>query len=146
MYKMKTFKQHITEASLWDYIFKKNKGAFYRGIGKGGKTTGVGALGVGIYLTWKESIAKAFADRMGSGGLIKKFKVKSGLKLCDDQHSDFVSVKERMGFEPWEYSDDPMFANLVTMELKKKRYDGVVSDKPEIGICIFDEKNVTEIK
>jgi hypothetical protein len=39
-----------------------------------------------------------------------------------------------------------MFANLVTMELKKKRYDGVVSDKPEIGICIFNEKNVTEIK
>jgi len=143
---MKTFKGYLNEASLWDKIFRQNKGVFYRGIGKGGKTTGLGALGVGIYLTWTEMMAKAFADRMGSGGIVKKYKVKSGLKLADDQHPDFTSVKEMMGFEPWEFSDDPMFAKLVTMQLKKKKYDGVVSDKPEIGICIFDEKNVTEIK
>ena len=74
---MKTFRQHITEASLWDIIFRKNKGVFYRGIGKGGKTTGLGALGVGVYLTWVEGMAKAFADRMGSGGIVKKYKVKT---------------------------------------------------------------------
>jgi hypothetical protein len=143
---MKTFRQHITEASLWDIIFRKNKGVFYRGIGKGGKTTGLGALGVGVYLTWVEGMAKAFADRMGSGGIVKKYKVKSGLKLCDDKHPDFVGVKEMMGFQPWEFSDDPMFAKMVTMELKKKRYNGVVSDNPAMGICIFNEKDVTEVK
>ena len=30
---------------MWDYIYKKNKGVFYRGVGKSGKGTGLGALG-----------------------------------------------------------------------------------------------------
>jgi len=33
----------------------------------------------------------------------------------------------------------------LTMELKRKGYDGVVSDDVAIGIVIFDEKNVEEV-
>ena len=45
---MKTFKQILKEASMWDYIYKKNKGVFYRGVGRSGKGTGLGALGKGV--------------------------------------------------------------------------------------------------
>ena len=53
---MKFFKelyQVVSEAqSMWDWIYRKNKGIFYRGVGKGGKGTGLGALGKGVYITW----------------------------------------------------------------------------------------------
>ena len=42
---MKTFKQILKEASMWDWIYKKNKGVFYSGVGSSGKGTGLGALG-----------------------------------------------------------------------------------------------------
>jgi len=48
---MKTFKQHLQEASLWDYMYKKNKAVFYRGQSSSGKGMGIGMLGLGIYLT-----------------------------------------------------------------------------------------------
>ena len=39
-----------------------------------------------------------------------------------------------------------MFAGMLTMMLKDKKYDGAVSDDVAIGICIFDAKNLKEIK
>ena len=51
-----------------------------------------------------------------------------------------------MGFAPNQFSDDPMFAGALTMLLKKKKFDGAVSDDVAIGICIFDAKNLKEIK
>ncbi len=65
---MKTFKQHLKEASMWDFLYKKHKGVFYRGIGRSGKSTGLGALGKGVYLTWTEGMAKAYAKRLGGKG------------------------------------------------------------------------------
>ena len=59
----------------------KNSGIFYRGTAGEGKGTGLGALGNGVYLTWTEGMAKAFADRVG--GEVKKYKVKPGLKMAD---------------------------------------------------------------
>ena len=47
---MKRFKQHLKEASMWDSLYRRNKGVFYRGIGRGGKGTGLGALGKGVIL------------------------------------------------------------------------------------------------
>ena len=144
---MKTFKQILKEASMWDWIYKKNKGVFYRGVGRGGKGTGVGALGKGVYLTWEEGMARAFAKRQGAGGEVKKYKLKRGLKIVDaEADEDFAEVKAEMGFEKHQFSDDPMFAGMLTMILKKKKYAGAVSDDVATGICIFDEKNVKEIK
>ena len=144
---MKTFKQILKEASMWDWIYKKNNGIFYRGVGRGGKGTGVGALGKGVYLTWEEGMARAFAKRQGAGGEVKKYKLKRGLKIVDaEADEDFAEVKAEMGFEKHQFSDDPMFAGMLTMLLKKKKYAGAVSDDVATGICIFDEKNLKEIK
>ena len=143
---MKTFKQLLKEASMWDFLYRKNKGMFYRGIGRGGKGTGLGALGKGVYLTWTESMAKAYAKRIGGKGEVKRYQVKRGLKIADaEQNKDFASIKSAMGMGVKDYSSDPMFAGMLTMELKRKGYDGVVSDDVAIGIVIFDEKNVTEV-
>ena len=143
---MKTFKQILKEASMWDYIYKKNTGVFYRGVGRGGKGTGIGALGKGVYLTWTEGMASAFAKRQGAGGVVKKYKLKRGLKIVDvEADKDFADVKTEMGFGVKQFSDDPMFAGMLTMLLKDKGYDGVVSDDVATGICIFDEKNLKEL-
>ena len=144
---MKTFKQILKEASMWDWIYKKNNGVFYRGVGRGGKGTGVGALGKGVYLTWEEGMARAFAKRQGAGGEVKKYNLKRGLKIVDaEADEDFAEAKAEMGFEKHQFSDDPMFAGMLTMLLKKKKYAGAVSDVVATGICIFDEKNVKEVK
>jgi hypothetical protein len=144
---MKTFKQILKEASMWDWIYKKNNGVFYRGVGRSGKGTGVGALGKGVYLTWEEGMAQAFAKRQGAGGEVKKYKLKRGLKIVDaEADEDFAEAKAEMGFEKHQFSDDPMFAGMLTMLLKKKKYAGAVSDDVATGICIFDEKNLKEIK
>ena len=50
-----------------------------------------------------------------------------------------------MGFGVKDYSDDPMYAGMLTMGLKEKGYDGAVSDDVATGIVIFDEKNVKEV-
>jgi len=143
---MKTFKQMLKEASMWDFLYRKNKGVFYRGIGRGGKGTGLGALGKGVYLTWTESMAKAYAKRIGGKGEVKRYQVKRGLKIVDvETNKDFASIKSAMGMGVKDYSGDPMFAGMLTMELKRKGYDGVVSDDVAIGIVIFDEKNVEEV-
>ena len=144
---MKTFKQILKEASMWDWIFKKNNGVFYRGVGRSGKGTGLGALGKGVYITWSEGMAQAYAKRQGAGGEVKKYKLKRGLKIVDAETAkDFEEVKAEMGFAKHQFSDDPMFAGMLTMMLKDKKYDGAVSDDVAIGICIFDEKNLKEIK
>ena len=143
---MKSFKQMLKEASMWDFLYRKNKGVFYRGIGRGGKGTGLGALGKGVYLTWTESMAKAYAKRIGGKGEVKRYQVKKGLKIVDaETNKDFASIKSAMGMGVKDYSYDPMFAGMLTMELKRKGYDGVVSDDVAIGIVIFDEKNVEEV-
>ena len=144
---MKTFEQILKEASMWDWIYKKNKGVFYRGVGRSGKGTGLGALGKGVYITWSEGMAQAYAKRQGAGGEVKKYKLKRGLKIVDaETDKDFEEVKAEMGFAKHQFSDDPMFAGMLTMMLKEKKYDGAVSDDVAIGICIFDEKNLKEIK
>ena len=144
---MKTFKQHLKEASMWQYLYNKHKGIFYRGVGKGGKGTGLGALGKGVYLTWSKGMANAFAKRQGAGGEVKEYKLKRSLKIVDvEADKDFADVKAEMGFGVKQFSDDTMFAGMLTMLLKDKGYDGAVSDDVATGICIFDEKNVKEVK
>ena len=148
---MKTFKQILKEASMGDWIYKKNKGVFYRGVGRSGKGTGLGALGKGVYITWDRGMAQAYAKRQGAGGEVKEYQLKRGLKIVDaggmgQPDQDFIDAKAEMGFAPNQFSDDPMFAGALTMLLKKKKFDGAVSDDVAIGICIFDAKNLKEIK
>ena len=144
---MKTFKTFINEAaSLWNYMYKKYNGTFYRGMSSKGHGVGLGALGMGVYVTWTESMAKTFAKHHGVGGEVKRFKVKHGLRMVDVQDQDFADVKEIMGFEPWEYSDTLGYASALTKGLQRLKYDGVISDKEVEGILIFNKKNVTEVK
>ena len=144
---MKTFKQHqLVEASMYDYLWKKHKGIFFRGTGQGGRGTGMGALGKGVYLSWSEGMAKAYANRTGKG-TVKQYKIKRGLKICDaETDKDFADIKKDMGLGVRDYSDDPMFAGMLTMMLMDKGYDGCVSDDVATGICIFKEKHLKEIK
>ena len=134
----------LLENQLWDNLMSQNKGVFYRGTAGEGKGTGLGALGNGVYLTWTEGMAKAFAQHVG--GEVKKYKVKSGLKMADAQGPEVIAIKKEMGFEPWEYSNDEMYGGMMTMGLKDQGFDGAVSDKPEDGIVIFDPSNIEEIE
>jgi hypothetical protein len=130
---------------MWDFIYRKNKGIFYRGVGQDGKGTGLGALGKGVYLTWERGMAQAFAKRQGAGGEVKEYKLKRSLKIVDvEADKDFADVKAEMGFGVKQFSNDPMFAGMLTMMLKDKGYDGAVSDDVATGIVIFDKKNVKE--
>ena len=150
---MKTYKQFIyenfprqlLEASLWDYMYKKNKGIFYRGQASSGKGMGIGMLGLGIYLTWNESMAQAFAGKQ-TKGVVQTFKVKKGLKMADNTSKDFATAMANLGRKPWEWSHSKEFSGFLTGELKQMKYDGAYSDNPAEGIVIFDKKNAKEIK
>ncbi len=142
---MKTFKQYLQEASLWDYMYKKNKGTFYRGQSSSGKGMGIGMLGLGIYLTWSESMAQLFADKQ-SRGIVQTYEVKRNLKMADNTGKDFAKAMANLGRKPWEWSHSKEFSGFLTGELKQMGYDGAYSDNPAEGIVIFDKKNAKEIK
>ena len=153
---MKTFNQHITEANrLWNYLYSKHKGIFYRGEKKGGRTgVGFGVMGDGIYLTWSEGMARAYADLAGGDAKVNKYKVKRGLKIADVKGNEIFNIKDKLGFHPADdsswysaaHSKDKSFNKALTYELKKLKFDGVVSDDVAEGIVIFDKKNVKVVK
>ena len=150
---MKTYKQflyenfprQLLEASLWDYMYKKNKGTFYRGQSSSGKGMGIGMLGLGIYLTWSDTMAQKFASKQ-SGGIVQTYKVKKNLKMADNTGKDFAKAMANLGRKPWEWSHSKEFSGFLTGELKQMGYDGAYSDNPAEGIVIFDKKNAKEIK
>ena len=134
------------EAKFYASMYRKNKGIFWRGAGKGGKGIGMGAIGKGVYVTWEKGMAKAFAQLHGQGGTVEAYKLKKGLKMLDAQSKTMADIKKSMGFEPWEYSDAPLFANIITGTAKKAGFDGVVSDKVADGIVVFDPKDMEKVK
>ena len=146
---MKSFKEFLIEGvkspNWYKSLYRKQKGIFYRGEDPKTRKSGagLGALGTGIYLTWEESTANAYANLAGKG-VVVSFKVPSNLKLADSKGEDFISVLEKMGISG--YSADPMFAKAVTFELKRMGYDGVVSDDKIEGLVIFEPKKVKKIK
>ena len=147
---MKTFKEFLSEAvkspNWYKSLYRKQKGIFYRGEDPKTRKSGagLGALGTGIYLTWEESTANAYANLAQGKGVVVSFKVPSNLKLADSKGEDFISVLEKMGISG--YSADPMFAKAVTFELKRMGYDGVVSDDKIEGLVIFEPKRVKKVK
>ena len=83
------------------------------------KKTGVGfgAMGNGVYLTWREKTAIAYA-KFGKG-VVNKYKEE--LKDCRCQRKrEVIAIKKMLGFEPWDYTNDPQFNKILTFELKKK--------------------------
>ena len=145
----KSFSQqmdYLTEANrMYAGLYRKHKGIFFRGENEGGITgVGFGALGNGTYLTWKEATAKAYAN-FGKGK-VNKYKIKKGLKIADEMGKEVVAVKKMLGFEPWDYTDDAQFNKILTFELKRKKFDGVISDNDMKGIVIFDRANLTLVE
>ena len=135
----------LTEASLWDWMYKKNKAVFYRGESSSGKGMGFGMLGLGIYLTWSESMAKSFAKKQ-TRGVVQTFKVKRGLKMADNTGKDFATAMAALGRKPWEWSRNKEFSTFLSVELMQMGYDGAYSDNPAEGVVVFDKKNVKEVK
>ena len=68
------------------------------------------------------------------------------LKIADVAGNDVIAARAEMGFGPSEYGGDKMYANLMTMKLKRLGYHGVVSDEVAEGIVIFDKKNIKLLK
>ena len=141
----RTPKGLLTEASLWDWMYKKNKAVFYRGESSTGKGMGFGMLGLGIYLTWSDSMAQKFADKQ-TRGVVQSFKVKRGLKMADNTSKEFASAMAALGRKPWEWSRNKQFSMFLTGELKQLGFDGAYSDNPAEGIVVFDQKNVKVVK
>ena len=135
----------IVEASLWDWMYKKNKAVFYRGESSSGKGMGFGMLGLGIYLTWSDSMAQKFADKQ-TRGVVQSFKVKRGLKMADNTSKEFAAAMAALGRKPWEWSRNKQFSQFLTGELKQLGFDGAYSDNPAEGIVVFDQKNVKLVK
>lgn len=130
-----------SEAKFWRGLYARQKGLFYRGARKPGMGggSGMGALGKGLYLTWNPRMAEFFARR--SGGQVYTYKVKSNVKLLDNQSDEFNTILAGMGFGPGQYAEDAMFAAIVTREVKELGYDGVLSDNPAMGLVLYDERD-----
>ena len=142
---MKIFEVTMHE-DLWSNLQSISKGIFYRAEEKGtGKGIGLSALGDGTYLTWEKPSAEYFLTQL-KDGVVKKYKVKPGLKMADKISDEFGQIKHKMGFQPWEYSNDPMFGAMLKMELQDAGYDGAISDNPIEGIVIFDRNNIEEVE
>ena len=144
------------ENKNWDLQYKDNSGEFWRAErseGAVGEGLQLGAIGSGVYLApdaralgTSHDIAKAHLDtHLGGEGTLVKYRVREGLKMADADGPDVIAIKKEMGFEPWQYGDDPMYSNWMTAQLKKKGYDGVISTDPFTGMVIFDESNIVPV-
>jgi hypothetical protein len=112
-------------------------GILYRGASEGGGC-GLGALGAGLYLTWSRNMAEAYADI--AGGTVAEYRLRDpgAVRLLGTDAAEWVAVKAKLGLQPWEYSDDPMYAAAVTLEVRELGYDGVLDPRPEVGLVLFD--------
>jgi hypothetical protein len=131
-------------AALWTSMHARNGGIFYRGVGPNSMAKGhdLQALGAGLYVTWNEAQAEAFA---GPGGTVLRYRLPADLVMMDDRGKDMAEIKASMGFQPWEYAAGKMFARMLRMSARDRGYDGVVSDNPAMGIVVFDEDRAEEV-
>jgi len=133
-------------ADFYPSMYKRNKGIFYRGEGSGGKGVGGGHLGKGVYVTWHEGMAKAFASHHGQSGRVVRVKLKKGLKMLDSMSPLIIELKREIGMEMYQASSNPAVVAMITSNAKKAGYDGIVSDKIAEGIVVFDPKNMKRLK
>jgi len=136
-------------ADFYPYLWKKNKGIFFRGVSDRGGT-GFGKMGTGTYVTWDKDMAKTFAEisSMSHKGkpLIKKYKLPENIKLLDWQGSEAWAIRKKLTQHPEENPDDPVFAKALTYFAQKKGYEGFISDDVADGIVVFDPSKMKELK
>lgn len=137
--------------SLYETIYQwgdnGNPGVFFRGEGPEGKSgASIGALGDGIYLTWEQGMAEAFAGLSGTEGVVRKYKVKEGLKIAQEGSEDLTNARQQLGFGETEYSGDLGYAKALKSLLEAKGYDGAISPDGATGLVIFDPKNITLVE
>ncbi len=128
----------MSAAAWFGRLHGRQDGLFYRGVKKGGGGLGWGALGKGLYLTWQKGVAEFFAE----GGPVYTYEIPADLNLLDAQSKEMADIKADMGFQPWEYSDSPMFQSVITSQVRRLGYEGVISDNPADGFVIFDPEDV----
>jgi len=128
------------QAVFYDSLWDNNKGIFYRGTANG-KGLGVGVLGHGTYVTWKKGMAEAFAEisaqQTKGTPRVEEIKLSKDLKLLDAQSKTMFDIKKKLGVSPFEKVGDPFFARVLTEEIRKLGFDGVISDKVADGIVVF---------
>lgn len=131
------------KAEFYPFLWKQNKGIFYRGTSDG-KGVGGGVLGEGKYFTWKKGMAEAFAkisaQEHGREPKVEEEKLSKDLKLLDAKSKTFFEIKKSLGVNPFDKVGDPFFAKVLTEEVKKKGYDGVISDDVADGLVVFEKK------
>jgi len=144
----KPIKQLEGQAPFWDNLWKQNKGVFYRGTSGTGTGLGFGVLGDGLYVTWDRGIARAFGEISGKGRgfQVNRYRLPRDLKLMDYQGNECWEIRKNMGIQNrWDKIGDPMFSRIFTFEIKKRGYDGVISDNKADGIVVFDSTKVKRV-
>lgn len=136
------------QAEFYDFLWERNEGIFYRGTSNG-KGLGFGVMGKGIYISWERGMAKGFAnissEKIGGKPKVIRYKLPKDIKLLDAQSKTMGDIKRSLGVQSWDKIGDKVFASILTHEIQKRGYDGVISDSVADGIVIFDESKVQEI-
>ncbi len=137
------------KSSLYNTVWDNNKGIFYRG-NNGRVGIGDAVLGNGMYFSWSEGMAKAFAkmsaEMNGGTPTVKKYRLPKNLKMMDFQGEDSWKIRQGLGVQNrWDKISDPMYNKLFTGDVKSLGYDGVISDDKADGLVVFDASNVEEI-
>lgn len=133
-------------AQFFKRLWRDNEGVFYRGT-VGGKGLGFGYMGEGIYLTWDEGMVEAFAGiTRAKNHEVVSYKIPKDIKLLDNEGKLMCDIKQRLGVKPWDKVADPVFAKVLSYEVKKLGYDGVISDDKANGIVVFDSSKIEKVK
>lgn len=103
------------------------------------------ALGFGKYLTWEKSMAEAFGELACSSYVIERYKLPPDIKLLRSESKEMCDLKRRMGFGCRDNIADEIAARILTHEIKKLGYEGVISDSYVDGLVVFDEKKLKRI-
>jgi hypothetical protein len=139
----------VDTAYFWPMMWEQNKGIFYRGVA-GDAGMGFGEMGTGIYVSWKEGMARAFAkmsyqEHKGSTGEARviKYYLPKELKLLDWESNEAWEFRKKLGVQDrYSHVADPMYSRLLTESIKKAGYDGVISSDVATGIVIFDSSKI----
>lgn len=137
------------KAKFYAPLYKKNNGIFYRGVSNN-KGVGASVLGDGKYVTWDKGMAEAFAkishEENKGEAIVESYKLDKDLKLLDAQSKTMGDIRKNLGVSPYDKVSDPMFARILTHDIKEKGYDGVISDDKADGVVIFDKTKMRKIK
>jgi hypothetical protein len=124
-------------ADSWPALHARNKGIFYRGVGPNSLSKGrhVAVLGEGLYVTWNEATARAFA---GEGGTVIRYRLPHDLVLLSELSQDMGRIKMLMGLNPLDVRAGAMYAAVLRSEARRLGYEGAISSDRFTGLVVFD--------